>query len=57
MSAGSMNVRPVVHVDVINTLRRLESQVVVTWGNSLAEPAGCQIGKASRFLGKKVSWE
>jgi hypothetical protein len=36
-SVSSVNIGPIVHVDVVKTLRRSESEVVMAWGGCLSE--------------------
>lgn len=50
VTAGSMDVGPVVDVDVIETLGWLESQVVVAWSSSSSEVPCWHLGQSSRLL-------
>lgn len=49
-SVGSMDVGIVVHIDVVKTLRRSESQVVGAWGGGLSETSHGGAGHASGLL-------
>jgi hypothetical protein len=48
--AGGVNVGPEVNIDVVKSLRRSESQVIVTWGSSLSEPSCLGCNKAGGIL-------
>jgi hypothetical protein len=50
LSIWSMDVSPVVNVDVVNPLRRSEPQVIVAWSSSLSEATDGHVGQSCRLV-------
>ncbi len=54
MSVGGVDVGPVVNVDVVNSLRRSEPEVVMAGGSGLLVATDGQVGQAGCFLYGRV---
>ena len=50
VAVSSVDVCPVVDIDVVNSLRGLESEVVVAGGSCTTEGTGCAVGQTGGFL-------
>lgn len=55
MAISSMDVGPVVNVDVVEALRRLESEVIVAWCSSLSETSDGGLHHHSGILHNEYS--